>query len=141
MELARPYIQRGRGHAGLGKQPTRCQLQSRQGTLPAVAVRAVSIDLTEYVSATPITELRGAVRRRWQTTHNTGPLCTDGCSNCSNNRYTSGSARRSRSGRYSHPLDGRPALKKSYLKPKACRSGSCLPWAHLHNASVFIFKF
>ena len=51
MELARPHIQRGRGHAGLGKQPTRCQLQSRQGTLPAVAVRAVSIDLTEYASA------------------------------------------------------------------------------------------
>ena len=58
MELARPHIKRGRGHAGLGKQPTRCQLQSRQGTLPAVAVRAVSINLTEHASATPNTEPR-----------------------------------------------------------------------------------
>jgi hypothetical protein len=93
MELARPYIQRGRGHAGLGKQPTRCQLQSRQGTLPAVAVRAVSIDLTEYASATPITDQRGPFgaggERRMQ-------LCADGC------------------GENTSPFDDQgPALKKS----------------------------
>jgi hypothetical protein len=74
MELARPYIQRGRGHAGLGKQPTRCQLQSRQGTLPAVAVRAVSIDLTEYASAILNKEPRAKTARRLAPA-----LCTDVC--------------------------------------------------------------
>jgi hypothetical protein len=59
MELARPYIQRGRGHAGLGKQATRCQLQSLQCALPSVAVRAVSINLTEHASAIPNTVPRG----------------------------------------------------------------------------------
>jgi hypothetical protein len=98
MELARPYIQRGRGHAGLGKQPTRCQLQSRQGTLPAVAVRAVSIDLTEYASAILNKEPRA------KTARGLAPAAND--VECRTVVY--------RGGDNTSPFDGQgPALKKS----------------------------
>jgi hypothetical protein len=43
MAVARVHNRRGCRHAGFGTQPTRRQIQSRQGTLPTVAVRAVSL--------------------------------------------------------------------------------------------------
>jgi hypothetical protein len=43
MAVARVHNRRGCRHAGFGKQPTRCQIQSWQGALPPAAVRAVSL--------------------------------------------------------------------------------------------------
>jgi hypothetical protein len=59
MALARVHIREGCGYAGLGRQPIRCQLQSQQGALSPVAIRAVSIDPTERASAAQNTEPRG----------------------------------------------------------------------------------
>jgi hypothetical protein len=47
MAVERLHNRRGRRHGRFGEQPTRCQIQSAQGTLPAVVVRAVSIDPAE----------------------------------------------------------------------------------------------
>ena len=43
MGLARVYGRRGSRHVGLGRQPTRRQLQGLPGTLPAAADCAISV--------------------------------------------------------------------------------------------------
>ena len=51
MELERVRTRRERGHAGFGDQPTRCQIRWRQGALPVIAVRAISIASVDHTSA------------------------------------------------------------------------------------------
>jgi len=43
MEVVHLLNRRRCRDAGFGKQPARCQIQSRQGALPTAAVRAVSV--------------------------------------------------------------------------------------------------
>jgi len=50
MAVVRVHNRGGCRHAGFGKQPTRCQIQSWQSTFPTAAVRALSIDPAEYAS-------------------------------------------------------------------------------------------
>jgi hypothetical protein len=47
MAVARLHIGRGRRYARFGKQSTDCQIQRGQGTFPAAALRAVSVDPAE----------------------------------------------------------------------------------------------
>jgi len=50
MAVVRLHNRRGGRDAGFGRQPTRGQIQGCQGTLPAFAVRAVSIDRSQPAS-------------------------------------------------------------------------------------------